>query len=394
MPDVIARLDAGLDETTPQTAEPRLQLGRLASPSHDSSLKSLFSNLKDFLTERPLKVSAGAPDAFGKSGFGTTLGENFKEFFKPDVRGNVNSGLLVNWKEEPSLWRNLRDWISPPKLPPLQTTSKPVAVKEIWSKNEQYSKVQIVSIVAHVAAISLIVLIPLLFPGWISGPTSQAKNYDLSDTDVSPYLPKLNPAKERAGGGGGQHDLAPAAKGKLPKFSWTQIARPMVKPPEHPEIAMTPTVLGNPAINMPNNNLPNWGDPLGKASNDSMGNGSGNGVGNGHGNGVGPGEGWNTGGGYPNAGTGGYGTPVCIYCPRADYSDEAMKVKVAGTVELAIVVAADGRVTDIHVAKGLGFGLDEKSVAAVRTWRLRPALGPDGKPAAVREIVELTFQLF
>jgi hypothetical protein len=33
-------------------------------------------------------------------------------------------------------------------------------------------------------------------------------------------------------------------------------------------------------------------------------------------------------------------------------------------------------------------------VEAVRTWRLRPALGPDGKPAAVREIVEVAFQLF
>jgi periplasmic protein TonB len=389
MSDISARLD----NASRSTGEPTLQLGRLGSPSQESSLKSLFSNLKDFLTERPVKGRAGDPDAFGKFGFRSGLAENFKEFLKAGPRGRVDSGLLVNWNEEPSLWQNLHDWISPPKLPPLQTTSQPVPVKEIWTKNTQFSKVQLVSIAFHVVAISLIVLVPLFLYGSISGPKSKAQLYD-DQVQISPYLPKLAPAAQRAGGGGGQHDEAPAAKGKLPKFSWTQIARPMVKPPEHPEIAMTPTVLGNPAINMPNMNLPNWGDPLSKNSGDSMGEGHGNGVGNGNGNGVGPGQGWNTGGGYPNAGTGGFGTPVCLYCPRADYSDEAMKVKVQGVVELLAVVTADGRVTDIQVAKGLGFGLDEKAVEAVRTWRLRPALGPDGRPAAVREIVEVAFQLF
>jgi len=389
MSDISARLD----DASRSKTEPTLQLGHLGSPSQESSLKSLFSNLKDFLTERPVKSRMGDPDAFGKSGFGTGLADNLKEFFKAGPRGRVDSGLLVNWNEEPSLWQNLRDWISPPKLPPLQTTSKPVAVKEIWTKNTQFSKVQLVSIVFHVVAISLIVLVPLFLYGSIAGPKSKAQFND-DEVQISPYLPKLAPAAQKAGGGGGQHDEAPAAKGKLPKFSWTQIARPMVKPPEHPEIAMTPTVLGNPAINMPNMNLPNWGDPLSKQAGDSMGEGHGNGVGNGNGNGVGPGQGWNTGGGYPNAGTGGFGTPVCLYCPRADYSDEAMKVKVQGVVELLAVVTVDGRVTDIHVAKGLGFGLDEKAVEAVRTWRLRPALGPDGRPAAVREIVEVAFQLF
>jgi len=33
-------------------------------------------------------------------------------------------------------------------------------------------------------------------------------------------------------------------------------------------------------------------------------------------------------------------------------------------------------------------------MAAVRTWRLTPARGPDGRPAAVREIIEVTFALY
>ena len=70
--------------------------------------------------------------------FGTGIGDNLKEFFHSGPRGNVRSALLVDWHEEPSLWANLRDWIAPRKLPPLKTTSQPIPVPEIWSKNEQF----------------------------------------------------------------------------------------------------------------------------------------------------------------------------------------------------------------------------------------------------------------
>ena len=45
---------------------------------------------------------------------------------------------------------------------------------------------------------------------------------------------------------------------------------------------MTPTLLGNPDINVPNITAQNWGDPLSKIlDGDSMGKGSGTGIGNG-----------------------------------------------------------------------------------------------------------------
>jgi protein TonB len=391
MSDSSARLnDAGRE-----VSDPSLRLGRLPSPARESSLKSLFSNLRDFLVERPVKMRAGTPTAFDVPRFGSGIGGNLKEFFHSGPRGKVRSALLVDWHEEPSLWANLRDWIAPRKLPPLKTTSQPIPVPEIWSKNEQFSRVQVVSILAHAVAIALIVLLPLLIYGNISPPVTKASSPELAtDITVSPYANKLVPAAKKAGGGGGAADKLTASKGQLPKFALIQLSHPVVHPPEHPEIAVTPTVLGNPDIHLPNNKMDNWGDPLGHSMNDSMGNGHGGGVGNGNGNGVGPGEGYGTGGGTPNAGTGGYGTPACLYCPRADYSDEAMKVKVQGVVELIAVITPDGRVTDVHVAKGLGLGLDEKAIEAVRTWRLKPALGPDGRPASVRQIIEVTFQLY
>lgn len=390
----MAEIGARIHDAGSRSEGPTLQLGRFRSPARESSLKSLLSNLKDFLTERPVKMRPGTPSAFAMPAFGGSFGENIKEFFRSGAKGPVKSDLLVNWQDHVGFWQNLRDLISPPKLPPLRTTSKPVQVKEIWSKNEQFSRVQALSVGAHVVVIALIVLVPLLLANWLHPPAIKASNLDFTPLDgvVSPFLPK--PAKLRAGGGGGQHDVKPASRGSAPKFSWTQFSRPMVHPPIHPQIAMQPTILGNPDIKMPNPTLPNWGDPLAHANTDSMGQGRGNGLGNGNGNGLGPGEGWNTGGGLPNAGTGGYGIPQCLYCPRADYSDEAMKVKIQGVVELLAVVTADGRVTEVQVVKGLGYGLDENAIKAARTWRLRPALGPDGRPAAVREIIEMQFQLF
>ena len=370
-------------------------LGRYGFVSNESSIKSLLSNLRDFLAERPAKIHAGTPTAFDMPRFGSGFAANIKEFFRAAPRGRVNSALLVNWQEEPGLWRNLRDWISPPKLPPLKTTSQPVDVPEIWSKNTQFSRVQVVSILVHAVGISLIVLVPLLFPGLISPPGAKAFNPDQGPVDVSPYLPHIAPGALKAGGGGGQHNDAPASRGKLPKFSWTQFAAPTAKPIERPQIVMTPTIVGNPDIKMPEVKAPNWGDPLGKPSDNlSMGNGHGSGVGNGNGAGLGPGYGYNTGGGYPNAGSGGYGEPACYYAPRAEYTDEAVKVKIQGTVDMTAIVTAEGHVIDPQIVKGLGFGLDENAKNVVRTWRCTPARGPDGKPAAVRVVIEHTFSLY
>jgi TonB family protein len=97
---------------------------------------------------------------------------------------------------------------------------------------------------------------------------------------------------------------------------------------------------------------------------------------------------------YPNSGAKGYGTPACLYCPRAEYPPEPLGKKIVGTVELVGIVGDDGQFSDIRVLKPLPYGLSAAAVKAVSSWRLRPAMGPDGKPAAVRQLVEVTFQLY
>jgi TonB family protein len=58
-----------------------------------------------------------------------------------------------------------------------------------------------------------------------------------------------------------------------------------------------------------------------------------------------------------------------------------------------VVITVDGRATDIRVVQSPGLGLDEKAIEAVRTWRFRPAYGPNGKPVATISPIEVTFRL-
>ena len=97
--------------------------------------------------------------------------------------------------------------------------------------------------------------------------------------------------------------------------------------------------------------------------------------------------------GLPASGARGYSMPLCLYCPRAPYPREAMKAKIEGIVELVAVVTADGYATNIQVKKSVGYGLDEAAVQTIRTWRFTPAVGPDGNPTAVRQVIEMTFTL-
>jgi TonB family protein len=97
--------------------------------------------------------------------------------------------------------------------------------------------------------------------------------------------------------------------------------------------------------------------------------------------------------GVVRAGIQGVTTPVCIYCPTPEYPDIARIAKFQGTVELSIVVTADGQVTSIYVLKGAPFGLTAKAIEATRGWRLKPA-EKEGQPVSVRIETECTFRVF
>jgi TonB family protein len=98
-------------------------------------------------------------------------------------------------------------------------------------------------------------------------------------------------------------------------------------------------------------------------------------------------------GGIWKAGQGGAGEATCIECPSPTFSREALMMKTEGLVRMEVIVTAGGRVTEIDVIKSEGHGFDEQALEAVRSWKLKPALGPDGTPVPVRTMIEVTFCL-
>ena len=63
-----------------------------------------------------------------------------------------------------------------------------------------------------------------------------------------------------------------------------------------------------------------------------------------------------------------------------------------GAVVMHVEIDARGQVQNISVAQGLGLGLDECAMAAVRKWRFRAGTR-NGKPVSTNALIQVTFRL-
>ena len=207
-----------------------------------------------------------------------------------------------------------------------------------------------------------------------------------------PPPPPIALKTEKMGGGGGQHDLAPVTQGHLPKFAQEQIVPPKAPPTIAPKLAVEPTVVVQPNLKIANNNMPDLGVPNSNLKGFSLGNGSGSGIGSGNGAGIGPGSDRGTGGGLYHVG-GSVRAPVVIYQVDPEFSEEARKAKFSGNVQVALIVDERGLPSHVRVERGVGMGLDEKAVEAVRQYKFKPAM-QGGKPVPVEIYVEVNFQIF
>src|SRR5580698_10969474 len=137
---------------------------------------NFWSNLKQFLTERPVNVRERADAPFVKPGFGTGVVDNFKDFLssRPVPKGAVNSRLAVSWGTNfGGFGSRIKEVFFPAKLPPANFTSKPVKVKDIWTKDENFGWTQVISFAIHGSVFALVILIPLF---WHFGTKTEAKN--------------------------------------------------------------------------------------------------------------------------------------------------------------------------------------------------------------------------
>jgi TonB family protein len=233
---------------------------------------------------------------------------------------------------------------------------------------------------------------------------------------------KPKPEKAAGGGGGGREEATPASFGKTPQASLTipQVVAPDPKPPQikNPSLPVAATVVADPLLVPPDARVLPYGDPKSRSTDPSSGPGTGNGIGTGTGGGIGPGEGGgigpgrggnigggdrNDGGGGPGGGGGGYdriftGRDVTskarlISKPEPQYTEDARKNQVTGTVVLKVVFSSNGAVTNIRTVSGLPYGLTERAIAAARQIKFVPAT-KDGHPVSMWMQLEYNFNLY
>jgi TonB family protein len=235
---------------------------------------------------------------------------------------------------------------------------------------------------------------------------------------------KPKPEKAGGGGGGGRQDPKPASFGKTPQASLDvpQVVAPDPNPPKikNPSLPVSASVVADPLLVPPDARVANYGDFKSTSTTPSSGPGTGNGIGTGTGGGIGPGEGGgigpgrggnigggdrNDGGGGPGGGGGGTdynkifnGKDVTskarvLSKPEPQYTEEARKNQITGTVVLRAVFSSGGQVTQIRTVSGLPYGLTERAMAAARLIRFTPAT-KDGRPVSMWMQLEYNFNLY
>lgn len=307
-----------------------------------------------------------------------------------------------------SLFLNVKEALFPEKLPPLRMTSRPVAVREIWTHRNP-KKAATGSLMVHGIGIAIVVALSLISLRSSKAFVKPQEHVMLVAPPLTDYQPVMKPAEApkalAGGGGGGEHAKIFESKGHLPKVAPEQFTPPTVEIKNtKPKLAMEPTVVAPANVKLPDNpNMPNLGNPMsarvtgpasnGPGSGGGIGSGDSNGIGSGTGPGHGPGQGGGFGGGIYKLGDIGVTPPVAKFTPEPDFSEEARKAKYQGTVTLSAVIGPDGRPRNLKVVRSLGMGLDEKALEKVRTWLFEPGKR-NGQPVAVAMTLEVDFRLF
>lgn len=241
----------------------------------------------------------------------------------------------------------------------------------------------------------------LVAAGWGTGHVAQATPPAKTSTRLI-YLTLAGPGG--GGGGGGARTSPPPRRAERRGRARTSSpVPPRVAPPEMaPQLAAAPEpVLEAPVVPAAADQQEAPGvleapaepalEGAGRGTGEGAGTGSGAGIGEGTGDGIGEGEGGGTGGGPYRPGSG-VEPPSLLHEVKPAYTETARAGGIQGDVLLEIVVRRDGSVGDVRIVRGLGYGLDERAVEAVRLWRFAAARRT-GVPVDVVVEVAMEFRL-
>jgi periplasmic protein TonB len=277
-------------------------------------------------------------------------------------------------------------------------TDRPAEVH--FSFEQSHSRgAAVASVVSHIAMGALIVLMLQYSPNY-------AALDIIPEVQARDIVWLSEPGPGGGGGGGGNEAPEPPKKVELPGKE--KITVPVKKaepaPVEPPKVEPPPIEeLNIPAKTMASAETPLAGaldapkvaesTSQGSGRGGGGGEGTGTGIGAGQGSGLGRGTGGGTGGGAYRPGNG-VTLPRVVREVKPQYTADAMRAKVQGTVWLECVVMTDGSVADIKIVRSLDavFGLDQEAIKAARQWKFVPGLR-NGEPVPVLITIELTFTL-
>ena len=257
-------------------------------------------------------------------------------------------------------------------------------------------KPAVVSFAAHAALVTLAV--------WLSTGRIETAAVDDTVREDAHLVFLLTPGPGGGGGGGGDPAPRPAPKIERLGKAHADIPVPVVEQPRDPDPApkpapepQPPQPVMAPVAAVATNDREREGqieraveapDSRGPGDNGGIGSSQGTGNGEGRGAGIGDGEGGGTGGGPYRPGSG-MEPPRLLHEVKAEYTDDARRQGITGDVLLEIVVRHDGGVGDVRVLQGLGAGLDERAITAVKQWQFNPARR---KSAPVDVLVEVAVE--
>jgi periplasmic protein TonB len=289
---------------------------------------------------------------------------------------------------------NLRQLFTASPLFPSAANGAPIHLPR-WDNSAGAGRAQSASLVTHALVIGALTLLAVYPPGPRRKPLSPGEKNPPSIAVSSGLLDRLRGLHPNDGSGNGSgHNLLPVTQGNLPARSSIQLVKPMIPQNPNPEVPIPPTILdpSAPRILPPVNDIglpwmPDRNGSSGRGHGDTIGDGTEDSMGNTPGGGVGV-------GGKPGVYQPGVTLPTCAYCPDPQYTDEAREARLQGSVTLLVLVSADGRAAQIRITQGIGLGLDERAVQAIRTWRFVPARDAARRAVPAWVTVETVYRLF
>ena len=84
--------------------------------------------------------------------------------------------------------------------------------------------------------------------------------------------------------------------------------------------------------------------------------------------------------------------PIALNLPRPNYTEEARKNKVQGTVRARVLVSSDGTVRRVTIVRGLPDGLNEEAIRVAFQIKFKPAT-KSGRAVAFWTTLEVDFNI-